>query len=272
MATVPGCVFQHNSCDNTDWSARISSYYPSWTALGENIAAGQGDPLGAMTAWLLDGSAASPAADGSGADGHRRNIMGSSFTQLGCGYAAGGPYGKYWTQDFGRPSGSTTICSPIAAGSHIKQGTSINFLVTYYSSTNVAPQSANIVLAGTSVPLSLHLGTAARGTYRLSTPAGAACRSYHFEIRDSAGTLWRYPASGELRTFGEGSCAEDYTAASTPPACRVDFDNSGTVGINDVFAFLNAWTIGDARADFNASGSLTTQDIFDFLNAWFVGC
>jgi hypothetical protein len=56
------------------------------------------------------------------------------------------------------------------------------------------------------------------------------------------------------------------------PACRADFDRSGTLGTQDIFEFLNAWFAGEARADFNGADGLTVQDIFDFLNAWFAGC
>jgi hypothetical protein len=269
MAATP--CFQHDSCNGTAWSSRIAAYYAGYTALGENIAAGQSDPLAAMTAWLLDSTGGVPAIDRGGGDGHRSNLMSSSYTQIGCGYAAGGPYGRYWTQDFGRPGAAATVCSSIASASHIKQGTSINFLANYYSAGNTAPQSASVVINGVSTPMAVHLGTAARGTYRLSTAAGTTCRSYHFEFRDSTGALARYPATGELRTYGEGNCGEDYVAGSIN-TCRVDFDGSGTVTSADIFAFMNAWLLNDARTDFNGSGSLSTQDIFDFLSAWFVGC
>ena len=35
--------------------------------------------------------------------GHCRNIMKANYTELGVGYATGGYYGTYWTQDFGTP-------------------------------------------------------------------------------------------------------------------------------------------------------------------------
>jgi len=31
-----GC-YQHDSCNGTRWSTRVSRYYPGWTALGETI-------------------------------------------------------------------------------------------------------------------------------------------------------------------------------------------------------------------------------------------
>jgi hypothetical protein len=58
----------------------------------------------------------------------------------------------------------------------------------------------------------------------------------------------------------------------TTPCCRADFDNNGTVGVPDIFAFLGAWFAGDLRADFNYSGGTDVPDIFAFLAAWFAGC
>lgn len=54
--------------------------------------------------------------------------------------------------------------------------------------------------------------------------------------------------------------------------CPPDFDNSGVLMVDDIFAFLNAWFTGNPAADFNGTGGVSVQDIFDFLNAWFLGC
>ena len=60
--------------------------------------------------------------------------------------------------------------------------------------------------------------------------------------------------------------------------CPADFDASGSLGINDIFAFISAWFNSAATgpvgnpADFNEDGVVNVQDIFAFLNAWFVGC
>ncbi len=61
-----------------------------------------------------------------------------------------------------------------------------------------------------------------------------------------------------------------YTFTITAP-CAADFDHSGTLTVQDIFDFLNAWFAGNPAADFNGGG-LTVQDIFDYLNAWFAGC
>jgi uncharacterized protein YkwD len=59
-----------------------------WGFLGENVAAGQPTPERAVAAWM-----ASPV--------HRANLLDPEFTRLGVGRAVGGPYGTYWTQEFG---------------------------------------------------------------------------------------------------------------------------------------------------------------------------
>jgi hypothetical protein len=53
--------------------------------------------------------------------------------------------------------------------------------------------------------------------------------------------------------------------------CPADFNGNGTLEIQDIFDFLNAWFAGSPAADFSGGG-LAVQDIFDFLNAWFAGC
>ncbi len=54
--------------------------------------------------------------------------------------------------------------------------------------------------------------------------------------------------------------------------CFADYNESGTVSVQDIFDFLAAYFAGDLRADFNGSGLLSVQDIFDFLAAYFAGC
>ena len=54
--------------------------------------------------------------------------------------------------------------------------------------------------------------------------------------------------------------------------CRADFNNSGTVTVQDIFDFLAAYFANLAAADYNNSGTVTVQDIFDFLGGYFSGC
>jgi len=57
-----------------------------------------------------------------------------------------------------------------------------------------------------------------------------------------------------------------------PVPCPADFNNSGSITLQDLFDFLAAYFSADPQADFNISGSITVQDIFDYLTAYFAGC
>jgi hypothetical protein len=208
MAGTP--CFQHDSCDGTAWSTRIRAFYALSGAIGENIAAGYpgpSDPRYAMNMWLCDASGGACCADGASCDGHRRNIMSGSWRALGTGYAyaAGSPYRNYWTQDFGGASDAAE--PPLVDGSHMLVGAEVVFLANW---VGAAPGSLSVVVDGAAVPLALDLGVATRGTWSARLPLGPACRAYHLAAVDAAGTAWRYPASGEFLTFGEGSCASDW--------------------------------------------------------------
>jgi hypothetical protein len=209
MAGTP--CWGHDSCDGTSWSVRIRAYYSLPGGIGENIAAGYpapADPRHAMNMWLCDESGSTCCADGASCDGHRRNIMSGSWRALGTGYgyAASSPYQNYWTQDFGGATGSTE--PPLVDGSHLFIGSEVVFLANW--SDAGPPRSVVVVLDGVSSPMGLDLGSATRGTWSARTARGSACRSYHLEAVDAAGTSWRYPGTGELRTSGEGGCAEDW--------------------------------------------------------------
>ena len=80
--------FSHTSPDGRTFVQRIRAQGYPGTRLGENIAAGYPTASTVMAAWMK-----SP--------GHRANILNCRFTVIGVGSAVGGPYGYYWTQDFG---------------------------------------------------------------------------------------------------------------------------------------------------------------------------
>lgn len=61
-----------------------------FTAAGENIAMGQRTPEEVMNAWM-------------NSPGHRANILSSSFTQIGVGFAKDSSGRAYWTQMFIKP-------------------------------------------------------------------------------------------------------------------------------------------------------------------------
>jgi len=114
---------------------RITSAGYVWNAFGENIAAGFSTPVAVMTAWM-------------NSSGHRANIESSSFREIGVGYFpaasddnnvrldqngdcnpddTGGPYFRYWTQNFGRRS---TVYPVIIDGeAHITDSRDVNLYV-----------------------------------------------------------------------------------------------------------------------------------------------
>ncbi len=69
-----------------------------------------------------------------------------------------------------------------------------------------------------------------------------------------------------------GASASAFLNLTTPPPCPADFNNSGSVTVQDIFDFLEAYFTGDPRADINGEGGVTVQDIFDYLAAYFAAC
>lgn len=86
--------FSHvESATQRDLAKRLSDVGYRASTWGENIAWGQRTPAEVVAGWLES-------------DGHCRNIMSPSFTELGVGYVAasrGARATPYWTQNFGAP-------------------------------------------------------------------------------------------------------------------------------------------------------------------------
>jgi hypothetical protein len=78
--------------------------------------------------------------------------------------------------------------------------------------------------------------------------------------------------SAHLAFAAYGAWGTTAVRALSRASCPGDFDENGTLSVNDIFAFLNAWLASDIGADVNYSGGLEVQDIFDFLNIWLSGC
>jgi uncharacterized protein YkwD len=84
--------FSHVSQDGRTFSQRISAAGYAWSAVGENIAAGQASVDEVMNSWLQ-----SP--------GHCENIMNGNYTEVAvsCARNDASTYKQYWTMDLGRP-------------------------------------------------------------------------------------------------------------------------------------------------------------------------
>ncbi|PLS14883.1 hypothetical protein CVD28_25520 [Bacillus sp. M6-12] len=79
--------FSHTSPTYGSPFQMMKSFGISYRYAGENIAAGQTTAQAVMAAWMK-----SP--------GHKANILSKNYTFIGVGYAKGGSYGHYWTQQF----------------------------------------------------------------------------------------------------------------------------------------------------------------------------
>lgn len=82
--------FEHTSPTYGDPFRMMQNFGIHFTAAGENIAAGQPTAYEVMRSWM-------------NSTGHRNNILNRGFTQIGVGFARGGKYGYYWTQEFIHP-------------------------------------------------------------------------------------------------------------------------------------------------------------------------
>ncbi len=82
--------FSHTSPTYGSPFDMMKQYDFSYSAAGENIAAGQRTPQEVVEGWM-------------NSPGHRANILNEHFTHIGVGYVEGGSYGTYWTQLFMNP-------------------------------------------------------------------------------------------------------------------------------------------------------------------------
>lgn len=79
--------FNHTGLNGSTPGDRMKAQGISYRSNGENIIGGYGNALFSSNGWM-------------NSSGHRSNMLNKSFTYLGVGYALGGTYGNYATQNF----------------------------------------------------------------------------------------------------------------------------------------------------------------------------
>lgn len=182
--------FSHTSSDGTRWDLRVSSFYPTWTALAENIAFGfDPDPRSAVTEnWMCS------------AAGHRGSIMSTAYQDLGGAHAFGGAT-YYATLDFASGAGGTFRKVRIGAHEPPVPTGSVTFRADW--TDGGAPDTFEVVLDGDPRPLALEFGTASNGVYTATVaPDASACHRYFFRaVRSGVETRW--PETG---SYGWGAC------------------------------------------------------------------
>jgi uncharacterized protein YkwD len=247
------CGLSHDSCDGTVWSTRIRSYYTDSSWIAENIATGHPTGFATVIQFLRDDVGGTPAADNSGSDGHRKNIMNGGYGDFGPGYSYSSTrtWYHFWVQDFG---GGSPPYYAIASGSHLYLAAQvITFMAVFYDPDGNAPQSAQVVINGVARNMSLHLGSPSRGSYLLNLPDNNDCRDYYFQFLDADGTSWRFPQTTELSNNPGHNCYTPATLADAVSALQVvsnslsnpgdasgmiDQDADGKIGLTDAIITL----------------------------------
>ncbi len=227
----------HNSSDGTSAGDRIRTYYENAGGWGENVASGNEDAASTMRQWLLDITdygTQRPAADNSGSDGHRKNIMNASYGEMGAGYAYGSKqYRHFWTLDCARAG--TQYTTPITGGCHFLRNDSILFMAGFMDTLSDGPDSSLVYIQGQKYEMHCKFGSRANGVYVRRLPAASMCREYFFSFADSQSGHTRYPAHGNLKTKGEGQCDSGYTPEPSPAIAAFDSPVAGCATIDMLF-------------------------------------
>ncbi|HYS52462.1 MAG TPA: hypothetical protein VER58_01695 [Thermoanaerobaculia bacterium] len=197
-----GCVGGSATCAGpgcTPWYGRVGLF---GAAPSGEIIAGTGDPNFAFYLWLNEPSTGSDCAFGT-ENGHRYLIL-TSAGAIGVGVTT------QVVGDFG--SGGTPYKIPSAAH-YPQQAAAVDLWANWYDSA--APRSANAIVDGRCMPLTLRRGTPQNGAWTANvTNVGAGCHRYYFAFVDSSGATITYPATGSL---GIG-CA-DWDSSRVPASC-----------------------------------------------------
>ena len=206
------CGMTH-TCNGVTFEQRLAEFYSGGGYIGENIASGYSTPQDVVNGWLIDGSSVESAAPDGDGDGHRANIMSRRFRETGCGYyptGTGRTAKLYWCQDFGSGKSLYTY-HPVTSASHLfLEKSRITFMAVVYDTAKTV-SSLSLILDGSRMPMTLAMGTAAAGTWEVSSTTASGCRSYFFETVFSDGSTIKYPENEMLVTVGEGTCKEGDT-------------------------------------------------------------
>lgn len=180
------CVGGSDSCATvgcTTWDARVALFGGS--PFGE-IIAGTSDPNYAFYLWLYEPSSAQLC--GIAADNIHRWLILTSQGAVGIGATSD------TTGDFG--AGGAPYKIPSAAH-YPKQAPSVELWANWYDTA--APRSANAVVDGRCISMSLQRGTPRNGAWSATANGvGAGCHRYYFSFVDAAGAEITWPAAGSL--------------------------------------------------------------------------
>lgn len=103
-------------------------------------------------------------------------------------------------------------------------------------------------------------------TVGIDLPTGACCSGATCRVLAESACI----SSGKTIFQGHAStCVQP----GQPGACCIgDFDHNGTIMVQDLFDFIDAWISGDFGADADQNGVTQVQDLFEFLSSFASGC
>ena len=229
---VQDSYFDHDTYDRVngvlsfrcDFGTRLLGFYNGGVvALGENIAAGQSTPAGAMSSWM-------------NSDGHRANILTTSMWSWASATPPAEPYRHYWTQDFGR----RRTVFPLVINREAASTSSPNVqLYVYGNWTEIRLRNENGAF-GPWMPFHNNL------SWTLSAgPAGL--RTVTAEMRSGATTT----SSSDDILLDTGAA----TSTPTPvPVARGDCNADGLINAADLSAIPLEVADGDGQAAAAAAG------------------
>jgi hypothetical protein len=187
----------------TTFADRLASFGFGSGIRAENLVVGAADPLQSFYTWLREPDSTSTC-EARFANGHRFNILASTFRGVGVGKA-----GSIYTQDF---TSLAAVPSGIVGAVHYpRTGATVELRANWYGSV---PTRAEVNVEGRCQSMTLERGTELNGTF-LATESGlgSGCYRYAFSFSSSAGEQ-TFPSTG---SFGIG-CGADWLP-SVPPAC-----------------------------------------------------
>jgi uncharacterized repeat protein (TIGR01451 family) len=193
------------------WDRMTAAGYSGWGYAAENIAAGYATPAAVMTGWM-------------NSTGHRANLLSTSSREIGIGYfsqsgdqsnvrgdsngdcaadgSPGGPYTRYWTQNFGRRN---TVYPVVVNREAFQTTTALVNLYVY--GTGWATQMR---FRNESGAWSAWLPYAENTTWVLS--AGNGTKTVNCEIKNAGGTT--YAQSDQIVLNASVDLAVDMTSGS----------------------------------------------------------
>lgn len=219
----PACDGNDNGCANSPGS-RMSLFGYSGGTWGENGAAGYADSWDAVEGWVTE---CPPPIDPT--EGHRLNVMSSSFNVVGTGSieAPGGCWSGFFFSDYG--SVGALAIPRIPSGVHRPEigssSTTFSFYANWYDPGG-DPQSIDVVIDGVCHPMAVEIGTdVGNRTYLYQGTLPDGCREYYVVARDFGAARVTYPEVGSLLIeVGGGSCPDDYAGTRLPASCEAVID------------------------------------------------